>query len=865
MNKKNSPPKLASLLFKSFLRWEDSEHRLGDLNESFHFKLKHSNYTSAAAWFWLQVLKSIPSLILNELYWGGTMITNYFKIAFRNLIKTKLYSILNIVGLGTAIALGVVGYVNYKYSQSYDTFHKNKESIYSIYFSNIVNHQEKYWSYSPMPLRQEIKNNIPGVVGVTRLTTGGGTVKYGDNVFNENFRFVDEDFFRIFTFPFIEGSQNALSDKSNIIITKQISEKYFGKEDPIGKQLILSPNGEKQFIFNVAAVVEKPPKNSSITFDIILPFEQIKEFRNIDPELWTDWTRATIVQLDKNVSPSKIEQQLQNYKQLSNEVNPDFLIENYHLMPLKELALSARDMNGDPYVNGMHPAAIIAPSVMAFLVLILSCFNFINTAIAFAARRLKEIGIRKVMGGLRSQLIKQFLTENIILCFMALLIGILLSTIFVPYYDSLWPEISLSVSFTDDPGLILFLVLLLIFTAIVAGSYPAVYISKFDPVNIFKGKQKFGGTSPLIRILLVLQFALSMTALIGGIILYENGKYINNLDLGFNKDQILILPVRGEDDYKLIKSNMKSEANIIGIAGSDHLVGRRWIEEDIEVGQEKSRMAIFNVGEDYFETMDFKLKQGRSFDSNLKTDIDNSVIVNETFVNQFGLKDPVGKFIKILKAAGDKELRIIGVAKDFHYNGVWREIEPAAITLAHPENYNYASIKFNLDQITEVSDFVQSKWKEIFPNLPYNGFYSSTILEEASMVTESIRKVFFYIALIVLITTGLGLFALVSLNIAKRSKEISIRKVLGASIANISGLISKEFIIMMLISSVLAAVSGYYMVDMLLSSIWAYYVDFGSAPFIISIVIMILLTLVSVSSQIIKLSNSNPIDNIRDE
>ncbi len=862
--KKTNPPKIAEYVLFFFLRYEDSEHRLGDYKESFEYISAESNYWKAARWYWLQVLLSIPHYILNIFYWGGSMLANYIKIALRNLYNTKLYAILNILGLGIAIALGIVGYVNYEFSQSYDSFHENNEHIYSINHFKIRNNRQVNWSYVPMPMAEQVKNKVPGIKNISRMSIGRGSVKYGDNVFNELFQFVDKDFFEIFTFPIIKGKKDAIEQKDGVIITEEIAEKYFGDENPIGKQLLLSPDGESNYLFTVQGIINTPPKNSSINLDVIISMERVKEIRNFDPETWDRWSRATFIKVDPKASAKDIEQRLQEFKQITNEANPDFLVERFYLLPLRQISFETSNLNGDPFTSGMHPAAIISPSLMSLFVLLLACFNFINTAIAFASKRLKEIGIRKVLGGVRSQLVWQFLTENIILCFLALVLGILLAQVFVPAYDSLWPYTDFSINYFENLGLVGFLIGLLLFTAIVAGGYPAFYISKFNAVNIFAGKQKFGGTNPLIRVLLVFQFAISMTSLIGGIILYQNSEYINKLDHGFNKDQILVLPIRGENDFDLLKSTLNNP-DVISIAGSYSLVGSRWNNEDIEIDNQKMRMAFFDIGENYFETLDFNLLDGRSFNTELQTDIKNTIIVNETFVKEAGWKSPVGKYIRRVNSEESVEYQIIGVTKDYHYNSVWRKIQPAAFTFGNKENYRYASIKFEVEKTKEMSEYVQNEWKKIFPNIPYNGFYQSIILEEAARITNSIKLVFIYISIMVMITTCLGLFALVSLNIARRSKEISIRKILGASLANISSLISKEFVIILLISSILAMVMAYFLVDLLFSSIWAYYVDINVVPFVIAALLMIVLALLSVSSQLLSVGKTNPVDKLRAE
>ena len=447
------------------------------------------------------------------------MFKNYLKIALRNLYKNKLYSMINIIGLGVAVGVCVAGYVNYQYSQSFDSFHENAEHIYAINSYNVQNDFRQNWSYIPMPMAPIIKKDIPGIEKLSRISVSGGTLRYGDKVFNESFFLVEKDFFEMFSFPIKWGNKETFNNQNSMVITEEIAGKYFGSDNPVGKQLILSPDGERVFDFIVRGVIQTPPKNSSLPIDIIIPFERFEELSGVNLSDWKSLARATFIQVAAKSSPAKIEGQLQVHTKQTNESNPDWKIQGFYLMPLLQLANSSGELSGGPFRQGMHPAAIVAPSVTALLVLLLACFNFVNTAIAFSSKRLKEIGVRKVMGGLRSQLVKQFLGENLLLCFIALLLGMLLAEIFVPAYDSLWPELSLSINYSDNLGLIGFLTGLLLFTALAAGAYPAFYVSAFNPVSIFRGEQKLGGTNQLIRVLLTFQFAISITAIIGSTIL----------------------------------------------------------------------------------------------------------------------------------------------------------------------------------------------------------------------------------------------------------------------------------------------------------------------------------------------------------
>jgi ABC-type antimicrobial peptide transport system permease subunit len=789
---------------------------------------------------------------------------SYLKIAFRNLYRNKFYSIINIVGLGVAMALSVVGYVNHHFSQSFDAFHQNIDKIHLVSSYKMVNDVRQDWSIAPMPMGPVIREEIPGIDRFSRVGRTGGTLRYGEKVFNETFYWVDDDFFDMFTFPIILGPTDVSLGRDGLIITDELAVKYFGDENPVGKDLTVSFDGELEYGFVVRGVIEKPVKNSSMRITVCVAYENLTEIREYDLLDWNNWTSATFVQIENETALPRIDGQLQSYTQVANEANEDWEIAGYYLNPLTELAANSRDLRGS-FFNNMHPAAIIAPSVTAFLVLLLACFNFVNTAIAFASRRLKEIGIRKVMGGMRGQLIRQFMGENLLLCLMALLVAAACAEIFVPAYDSLWPELSLSMNYSENLGLVGFFVALLFLTAVAAGAYPAFYVSAYNPASIFRGKQKLGGTNPLIRVLLTGQFALSMTAIIAAVILTQNGKYIKNLDLGFDRDHVLVVPINGEGEYSLLKSAVENRSDIGSIGGSRHLMGRFWAGANVTSGETETRIGLFEIGENYFATLGFELVDGRVFDDNLATDIDQKIIVNEAFVQEFGWESALGKDIKLDYADTVTDCRVIGVVKNFYHNGVFSKVRPLVLRYTQPERYRYISIKCDGSGLASVSTYMQDTWKRLFPNRPYNGFFQDDILADAAQVTESIRLVFLYIAVMVMIISGMGLFALVSLNIAKRTKEIGIRKVLGASVTNIGVLISREFVVLLTIGSVLASVMGYFLVDSLLSSIWAYYVDFGAAPFVLSAVLVFAVALMTVGLQVFSAAAGNPVDALRDE
>ncbi|MFC2139137.1 ABC transporter permease [Bacteroidota bacterium] len=792
------------------------------------------------------------------------MLKNYFKTALRNLIKNKLYTVINIVGLGVAVACSIVAYVNYQFSQSFDSFHENADKIYRVNSYKIVSGEQENWAITPMALTPAFKKDVAGVEAFTRFQRGNGTIRFGDKVFNESFHFVDEDYFEMFTYPIIYGSREMLSSENGVVINKEVSIKFFGDVNPVGEQVVVTIDGNK-YSFMINGVIENSPTNSSLPIEIAFPMKKYKDIYEYDIDAWENWSRTSFIQIAENISPAEITAQLDSYKDVTLQANSTWQIEGFYIEPLLQIAFSSRDIYGNILRQGLHPAAIIGPSATAILILLLACFNFVNTAIGFSGRRLNEIAIRKVVGSKRIHIVYQFLGENLILCFIALLIGIMLAEIFVPAYNSLWPHMELAVNYFENFDFLFFLISILLFTAIAAGAYPAIYVSGFKSVNILRNKQKLRGSNLLIRLLLVFQFSLSITTIICGIIFNLNADFVSNYDMGFHKENVVIVPLDDFSEYELLKGKIENDPRIIDVSASRYLVGFGYSLTEAIVDEEDTQLNYLEFGENYVETMGLEIIEGRSFNKELATDYDESVLVNQTFIDKYGWNSIRDKTLKIRDENIDKEYRVIGLVKDFSINGVWRKIEPLVIVFAKPERNNYLIARFTGNDPKVVFEDIQAQWKQTFPDRPFGGFYQAEINEEAVKVSNSIGTIFLYISLIAILISAMGLFALISLNVAKRTKEIGIRKVLGATVLSIGRLISKEYVVLYIIASLLAVGSGYYMVNIFISSIYAYYVQFGAVPFILSILIVLFIGLITVSSQVYGVATLNPADAIRDE
>lgn len=789
------------------------------------------------------------------------MLKNYFTIAVRTLLKNKMYSIINLVGLGVAVGCCVTAYVNYDFSRSYNDFHVNKDKIYRINSYKMVNGQRQDWAITPRPLMDAISSTTPGIERLARFSSTSAIMRYEDQVFRQRLAYADPDFLEIFSFELLRGDRYALQQPSAIVLTDEAASKYFGDTEALGKQVVLTFEGEAPQTFVVKAILKRPPLNSSFFFEAILPYAQTANLLHIEPDDWKRWNGANFILASEEASLQTIDAKLQEYVDIANAANTDWRIDGFYLEPLEMLADAMRSVRANPLNSGMPISAIAGPSVVAFLVLILACFNFMNTSIAFSARRLKEIGVRKVLGGMRLQLQQQFFSENLLLCFLSLLVGVGLAEIFVPAYDSLWPYTDMKLSYIDDYGIFVFLAGLLLFTGVLAGAYPAIYVSRYNPSVILRGKQRFGSANLLSRALLTFQFALCMLAVIMGITMMQNARFQQHFDHGYQLEGIVGVPLHAPENYEIFKNAISSHPAVQNVAATRHLLGMHSSITDVAVGEQKNAVRSIFIGDHLFETNGLQLHSGEPFDADLQSDIESRILVNEAFMREFELNSIENVFVKI----ADQDYRIKGVVRDFLHTGLWRKVEPCILRLSKKEDFSYAVVAFAGIGEQQISSFLQDTWRATFPDLPYNGFFQTEVISEARQVNESIETTAIYIAIISILIAAMGLFALVSLNIAKRTKEIGIRKILGASTLNIGSLISRQFVILLGIAALLSVGMGHVSMNALLGSIWAYHVGTNVLPFAVATFLIFLVAYLTVGLQVYRVARTNPAQALRHE
>lgn len=800
------------------------------------------------------------------------MLKNYLKITFRSLWKSKIFVLVNILGMGLAIACAIVAYLNYDFNVNFDSNQTEVDKVYRIDAERVYQNRKQVYGMSPMPLAEAVKSNVGDISDVLRYMPSGGNFKLGDELFNENFTFVDPNFFDFFYFDIILGDKDALSNKSNIMISTTIAEKYFPEGNPLGQTLThFTSDGNKDY--KVAAVFQDHPLNSSFGgVKIINAIDNFFDLQNASRESTelryeNDWSRwvTTFVKVDDKRRISSIEERLTtNYIEIQNNARLDFKLDKYTLETFEGMAHRAADDQvwGHWLRSSMPPPAVYVPGIMAILILLIACFNFTNTSMAIASKRLKEIGLRKVMGGLRTQLIIQFLLENIVLCFLSLIAGLLFALYLVPAYSSLWPFLEISMDFSQNVQFYFFLVVILLFTGLVAGSYPAFYISRFEPASILKGSSKLGGTGRVTSVLLTLQFSISLIAIILGAIFYDNAIYQQEMDYGFNKSGAISLYFDDLSEYQFYKNSISDNPDILMMAGSEHQIDRSYRNDPIISGSEQYDIDILHIGDNFFETMDFKLIDGRGFRKDSQTDMQESVIVSEELVKVFGWKEPLGQKVVWMDTVS---LYVVGVMQNAFIDGLWEPITPLMLRYVPEEEYHFLTVKSSAEDLIDVNKYLESKWKEVLPDKMYTGGYMDEEMSDAAIVNNNVLKMFTFLGLVATFMSIIGLFSIVSLSVLKRMKEVGVRKVLGASISHLMFILNKNFIVMLMVAAVVGSGLTYAIANPFMDLIWTYHAEPGFVSFGAAVLMLLFFALSTISIKVYRAATTNPTETIRTE
>jgi len=795
------------------------------------------------------------------------MFKNYFKTAFRNLARNKVYSFINIAGLsiGLACAMFIMLYV--KDEVSFDRFHKNVNHIYRI--AKKTTHGENGTTGFLQGAR--FSQNVPGIKSFVRVQGGAEDIKKGTEVEEQGgVLHVDSNFFSVFTFPLLSGNPaTCLTEPHCIVLSEDAAKKYFATTDAVDKVLMVKE--DTGFVpYKVTAVAKRCPQNSSIQFDALLPFK-VSDADAKDTHNWFNSFLTTFVVLDDNVNQQAVQKQMQSfyvadakqtfYEMLKNDGgNPDDIpMGTYFLQPYLDMHLNTELPAGNGLTNASNPMYSYLLSGIALFVLLIACINFVNLTIARSVKRAKEIGIRKVIGSDRKQLIYQFLGESFFLCTVAFVLAIALVQLLLPLFNELANK-ALAVSYLFDAKLIAGYIVLYIITGLLAGFYPALVLSGYNPVQTLYSRFQIAGKNYLHKSLVVLQFTLASFLIIATFIIYSQFNFFIKTNLGYDDNNLVIVNKNGltPADAAAFKNELLKNPNIVGVSVKN--AGEWGTGTKNEVGS-TVYFAGETVDENYLPLLKIPLVAGRNFSTAFPSDSTQSVIVNESFVKAAKWKDPVGETIQILGSSNEK-YRVIGVVKDYHFASLTKKITPQLFNMHGSYGTYYIKIKPNTAATS--LKWIQKIYQQFYPMNPYAYVFKNDENRRQYADVEKWKQIILFSAILTIFISCIGLFGLSVLSAEKRTKEIGIRKVLGASVQQIVTTLSTDFIKLVAIALIIATPLVYIAANKWLLN-YPYRIEMSWWLFALSGLLVILIALVTISFQSIKAAIANPVKSLRTE
>lgn len=793
------------------------------------------------------------------------MFRNYIRIAFRSLLKNKSYVIINTFGLGIALACCITAYLLLAYNIEFDRFYEDDDvaNIFRVH-TNYHSSEGELGQHinSPINMGSTMAQDIAGIERFSRYMWGNGFVRYENKSFGEGVTFADSTFFEMFNYPLLKGTFDAFKNKNSVILSEEIAEKYFPGENPVGRVLTFNFVNEKEMLCVVGAVFKQIPMNSSLRFDMMLRIENFMDIYSLSSDDWSDWQDpAVFVELTSPDNAPDMKALLQHYVPLRNEMKPDAKVESFEMQHFKSV-YSQDDVHWSVINLRVSVIPLIIFSVMALMILLIACFNLTNTSVAIAAKRIKEVGVRKAVGATRMQIVIQFLFEMIITIVLSLLIGYAFSNIIVAEFVDMW-NIGYGLSDLNGLNFFIMLIVLIFISALTAGLYPALFSSKFNPVILLKGSVKYKGTNVFTKTLVGAQFAISVIVLLNGIVFMRNTSFLEEVDFGYDVEQVLTVNIQSEKEYRIMKSKAVSNPKIELTAITHHHVGMSSYPFPLKVDTTEYQVQHIEVGENFFEVMGMKLLEGRFINMNNASDIPGSIVVNRAFLDHVNMTEPLGKTIKIR----DGKHRIVGVIEN-HVDNLFRSKEPEPFVFypAKQTNYQLMLVRGNASNLENIQTFLEETWKEEFPEKPFQSSYQEEMLLEGMRRTNTnLKKIFLFLTILGGLLSASGIFALASLSIEKRNKEVGIRKALGASVKQVVFLLGKEFAIILVIAATIGSLIGFFLSSMLLDEIYAYHIEVGILTTVAAAIIICAVGLISTSSIILKAAVANPVVSLRDE
>ena len=802
------------------------------------------------------------------------MFRNYIKIAARNLFKQKVYSFINIFGLAIAIAFCILIFLFVRDEVTHDSFHQKADQIYRV---NIMS-KEDDGSMSPLamtppPLGPAFQEEFPEVVHMARFKKRGDVVIYQGKSSRESITLADPDFFKMFSFRLLQGdSQTVLEDRNSVVIRDEVAKRYFGDQDPMGKVLSIKM-GSRFFDFTVAGVAEDIPQNSSIAFDLLVSFDRVKDYtpaRFLNQ--WTGFTTLTFIELQQGTREKELKNKFPSFIQkhigavIKKYHGGDLSAYRFDLQPLRKIYLNTQVSSS--YVSGSNPLYSTILAGIALLILIIAAINYMNLAMARSTTRLREIGVRKVLGADRKKLMSQFFGESLFFSFISLCMGIALAELFLPAFNNFTSK-KLAIGYFSDWTTLTSIVGLMFIVGLVSGSYPALFLSGFRPVDVLRSHLKLGGKSKFSKGLVVVQFTLSIFLIISTLIMTNQLHYLRTRDLGIREEQVVIIPTQGIPQGTQLVERFRNDLapydRVVSLAGSNELLGndRTYTESVVSFQEARIYAHYFFIGHDFCETIGLEIVEGRDFSRAFTSDPKESVIVNETLVKEMGWDTAVGKQIKTFM--GRKEpLTVVGIAKDFHFESLHNQIKPAIFYIEPRDQLEFIYVKISPDDIPATLGLLESTWKRNAPNFPFMYSFLDEEFHKLYRIEERWQRIIRNTSIFAILISSLGLFGLSALAITRRTKEIGIRKVLGAPVAGLTRMVSMDFLKLVIFANFIAWPLAYYAMNRWLRS-FAFRIDIQLWVFLLAAMMAAAIAFLTVGFQAVKAAVANPVESLRYE
>jgi putative ABC transport system permease protein len=790
--------------------------------------------------------------------------------AFRSLTKQKAFSVINILGLAVGMACCLLISVYVANELSFENFHANRQRIYrvSVGFGQ-KDSQMKMVGVMPA-LAPAMIEQFPEVENAVRFQIDPPTsLTYQDTqISNVRQLFADSCIFDVFSFRLIEGnSENALQKPFSVVISKKLARKYFGGENPLGKTVMY----DKQYPMQITGIMEDVPPNTHLKFDMLISYSSLDPLKKSTSTPWNHWGDCyTYILLRKNASIEGMETKISQL--LASNTSENFAkMFTFYLLPLPDIHFTQGFfVELEPATNPLYIKLLIAVSIF---ILVIACFNFINLSTARSIKRVREIGIRKVLGAKRNQLIFQFLSESMLIAFFAIVLGLVLFEIFYPTLNAFLGN-TLSVHEQKFWYLIIFVPAILLIIGIFAGSYPAFYFSRSPSIECLKSDVLLRSSRSLSRrILVIAQFIISILLIIGTLTVFRQLRFLIGSDLGFDKNNVVLVDLpfeKGdlEQKYVLLKDEFEKNPNILGVSGAYVVPGvnnceRKGIrlqggsDDDFQIVQTDA------VDSEFVDVLGLRIEQGKDLSSVSSSRAHWSVLLNQAAVSSFHMQDPIGKTLEVSMEGGLREATVVGVISNFHLYSKHESIEPLMLYL-YPPRYMQMAIRIRPGHMTETLAFLNTTWKRISPESSWYYSFLDETYDRLYVSEEKIGQLFTVSSIVALIIAALGLIGLASFLTDRRTKEIGIRKVLGASLADIVALLTREFVILVAIAGIFATPVAYYLMSRWLQN-YAYHININGLVFLLAVAIALVIAATTISFQAVKAAIANPVDSLKYE